>query len=812
MISVTGASSGSTYNWTSIPGCAIPNTTTASSQNFDFVSCGAGSYPFAITVIDSLTSCVYNLNTSVNVVPNVVLAVTPDTTFCEGGTAVLYASGANTYLWSTTETTDTINVTGLTSAGSPYQYIVAGAVGTCTDTDTIGVTVNPIPVTGPISGPLNICENDTSTYYSVTPFGGNYTWSVTGGTIYTGQNTDSILVHWTGPGLGSITVVDTNTFGCAGVPQSISVTINPAPIAPTVFGSISVCEGATNTYFVNPNAGSLYYWGVTGGSYAVGQIGTVNSFVWGPAGAGSLTVYEVNAAGCFGPVTTYNVTINPRPLPVNVTGSSTVCDSINELYTVFANPGSLYTWSTVNSLSTYINATTDTLSVLWAPGTTGTLTVFETNVYGCLSDTTTYNVTVNTRPIASILPDSASVCGNTAFQLTASANAGTMHWISDGNGVFSDTLTLNPTYTPAIADSGYYHLTMILSNPPCADDTATMTLYVSPAPVFSLAATQASICWGQSDTLTATGNGSTISWTPGGDTTTTLIVNPTSTTTYTATVTNTIGCVSQDSITVVVIPPGIPDAGPDLSFCVGDTIILNGTQLNAGGILWTTSGDGVFDPANNVSPLSYLPGANDTTSGVVQIYLTTTGACVNLIDTLNIAIGQIPSIDAGADTTLTSGVGATVPLSPVATNAGGVIWTTSGSGTFSPSDTTLNATYTPSIGDFSLPEVYLTVTTTGGCVPAVDSLKLEFTPFVVPNVFTPYPASPGYNDYFEIKNLPPDSKLYIYNRWGELVYKSDSYRNNWDGYGLTSDTYWYVLATEQKEYHGWIQLLREEAK
>lgn len=808
LIDITGASPGSTYNWTAIPGCVVPNTTSASSQSFDFTTCGAGTYTFDVTVTDAVTTCVYNLSQDVNVVPSVNLVVSPPVAFCEGDSAQIYASGANTYLWSTTETTDTITVSGIPASATPYQYIVTGTVGTCTDTDTIDVTVNPVPATNPISGPVSICANDTTTYYSVTPFGGNYTWAVTGGTIYTGQGTDSILVHWTGPGLGSITVVDTNGFGCAGPVQSLSVTVNPYPTASTIFGSISVCEGSTSTYFVNPNAGSIYYWGVTGGNYAGGQIGAVNSFVWGAAGSGTVTVYEVNAAGCFGPTTTYNVTINPKPLIPAVTGTTLACDSVSEIYGLVANVGSTYTWTTQHAYSSTVYPTGDTIAVMWDTTGFGVLTVFETNVYGCNSDTLNFNVTINPRPHASILPDSISVCGNTSFQLTGSANVGTMHWFSDGNGTFSDTLSLTPTYTPAATDSGYYHLYMVLSNFPCADDTAMMTLYVSPAPVMTITSTQASICWGSSDTLTVSHNGLSLSWTPGGDTTSTIIVNPTSTTVYTATVTNQYGCVSQDSITVVVIPPGTPDAGPDLVFCVGDSIVLNGTQQNAGGIQWITAGDGVFDPVSNVSPVTYLPGTNDSLTGNVQIYLATTGACLNLTDTLNITIGQLPTLEAGPDTLLTGDAGETLALTPTVTNVTGVTWTTTGTGTFSPSDTSINATYTATAADIAAESVYLVITTSGGCLVLTDSLKVEFSPFVIPNVITPYPSSPGQNDYFVIKNIPPGTKLTIFNRWGLIVYKSESYRNNWDGSGLIADTYWYVINIEDKEYHGWIQLIR----
>ena len=58
---------------------------------------------------------------------------------------------------------------------------------------------------------------------------------------------------------------------------------------------------------------------------------------------------------------------------------------------------------------------------------------------------------------------------------------------------------------------------------------------------------------------------------------------------------------------------------------------------------------------------------------------------------------------------------------------------------------------------------------------------------VVPNVFTP--NADGQNDYWVIKHLPPATSVAIYNRWGQRVYFSENYTNDWGGEGLPSGTY-----------------------
>jgi len=82
----------------------------------------------------------------------------------------------------------------------------------------------------------------------------------------------------------------------------------------------------------------------------------------------------------------------------------------------------------------------------------------------------------------------------------------------------------------------------------------------------------------------------------------------------------------------------------------------------------------------------------------------------------------------------------------------------------------------------------------------------------IPNVITP--NGDGLNDRLVIPGLDkyPGSLLDIYNRWGNQVYHSGYYSNNWEGNGLAEGTYYYILQVKKPEgikvYKGWVQLLR----
>lgn len=64
-------------------------------------------------------------------------------------------------------------------------------------------------------------------------------------------------------------------------------------------------------------------------------------------------------------------------------------------------------------------------------------------------------------------------------------------------------------------------------------------------------------------------------------------------------------------------------------------------------------------------------------------------------------------------------------------------------------------------------------------------------PFIVPNVITP--NGDGINDDFYISGLENGTKLTIFNRWGDVVYTSNNYNNDWDGGNLKDGVYYYVL-------------------
>ncbi|MBL4669321.1 MAG: gliding motility-associated C-terminal domain-containing protein, partial [Flavobacteriales bacterium] len=83
----------------------------------------------------------------------------------------------------------------------------------------------------------------------------------------------------------------------------------------------------------------------------------------------------------------------------------------------------------------------------------------------------------------------------------------------------------------------------------------------------------------------------------------------------------------------------------------------------------------------------------------------------------------------------------------------------------------------------------------------------------ISNIFTP--NGDGLNDFFFIKNLEqfPNSKLEVFNRWGNLVYSDNNYQNDWDGDEQKTGTYFYIfypndLSGRAQLQKGFISLIR----
>ena len=194
-----------------------------------------------------------------------------------------------------------------------------------------------------------------------------------------------------------------------------------------------------------------------------------------------------------------------------------------------------------------------------------------------------------------------------------------------------------------------------------------------------------------------------------------------------------IACTSPaGSVNVVVDPLPVSDAGPDQIVCPITTAVqLDGKET--GGTptgKWSTSGTGNFSPSGTVLNAQYLPSSQDVSAGIVTLTLASTSAdnCAISTSTMTIKFQLLHAVTAGASQSICSQGGAI--LNGQISIPGGGMWATTGTGTFNPSASQLNATYIPGTDDIKAGSVVLTLTANspGQCYIPSDNLTIRLVP------------------------------------------------------------------------------------
>ena len=171
------------------------------------------------------------------------------------------------------------------------------------------------------------------------------------------------------------------------------------------------------------------------------------------------------------------------------------------------------------------------------------------------------------------------------------------------------------------------------------------------------------------------------------------------------------------------------NSGSDIFVCRDTAYVpVCATVTVASGGAWQTTGTGVF--ANpNLLCTNYTPSTADRNAGSVIVYLTSTGNgnCLASQDSVTIIFTPTPIV---AITSNDTSCQSNPLLLGVGTTTGSGIWTSSGTGTFVPNDTTLNAVYFPSAADDAAGLITLVFSSTnnGGCRTTYDTIDVTLIP------------------------------------------------------------------------------------
>lgn len=453
-------------------------------------------------------------------------------------------------------------------------------------------------------------------------------------------------------------------------------------------------------------------------------------------------------------------------LPVTATSGSSACNPCTGTSTATPGGGTPpynYIWNTIPV------QTTQTATGL-CPGTY----IVAVSDAACLSGMDTIVITSPNAVSASALSTNVDCFGNSTGTGTATATGGTApftySWSPSGGTNANATGLGAGTYTVTITDAN--------------GCTATATVTISqPGQLIGTAAALTNvICNGGSNGSASVNPAGgtppyTYLWTPSGQTTqnaTGLAAGV-----YTVTITDANGCTTT-ATTMITQPTAL--SAPTIA--VVDTCGMNTGSVSVN----VTGGTGPY--SYSWAPVSGGgPVLNNLNAGTYTVTITDANGCTTTATgTVGSLSGPLASFsvapNTGSSTTPFTVTDGSTP------GSGNIIswWWNFGDSTYSGQNPPTQ--YLSGSGTHCIELVVLTNLgcrdTADICLEIVDSIS-------VPNVITP--NGDGHNEFLVFDNLDqfPNSRIQIYNRWGNLIYENGNYLNNWNAMDVNDGVYYFVL-------------------
>ena len=421
-----------------------------------------------------------------------------------------------------------------------------------------------------------------------------------------------------------------------GSDNGTNFTINPLPDV-RLGSDTTICAGTTITLNAT-SSGSNYVWntGATTSSIQVSQ-------------AGQYWVAATNSCGTTRD--TINVGVLQAPT-VNLGPDRLIC--LNSSTVLVADSGAYnYLWST--------GAITRAITAVLP----GTYTVTVSNACGSATD----NIAISNIPAATVnLGVDRGLCAGESVVLNA-GNAGATYLWSNGSTAQTITVTTPGTYSVNVTTA-------------CGIVSDQITFYNGAFQVN--AGADRTICNGESVQLTATGaNG--YSWNTG-QTTSSITVSPTTTTTYTVSATNIYNCTSTDAVVVNVnaLPAATATLIGPSTYCANQPSVL---QANSGAGLsyqWQQNGSNV----TGATLASFSP----TASGIYTVRVTNAQNCSATSAVQAITVLTVPSADITPSGNVTLCSGSSVTLQANVGDGLLYAWNSNGSALSSANASSLLAT------------------------------------------------------------------------------------------------------------------------
>jgi hypothetical protein len=615
-------------------------------------------------------------NVTVNALPTPTIA--GPASVCVGSTGNVYTTqaGMTNYIWAVSAGgtitagggtgNSTVTITWTTVGAQTVSINYTNGNGCTAAAPTVyNVTVNALP-TPTIAGPTPVCAGTTGNVYTTQAGMTNYIWTVSaGGTITAGggAGNSTVTVTWNTAGAQTVSVNYTNANGCTAVaPFVLNVTVNAAPV-PTLSGPTPVCGFTSGNVYTTQAGMTNYIWAVSaGGTVTAGGTATDNTvtITWNIAGAQTVSVNYTNANGCTALApTVFNVTVSAIPTPT-VTGPSSVCvNTAGNVYTTEAGMTN-YIWS-VSSGGTVTgggSSSSNTVTVTWTTVGAQFVGINYTNPTGCTAPVaTTYNVTVNPRPVPTITGPNPVCIGSTGNVYSTQAGMSGYTWIvSAGGTITAGGGTGNNTVTVTWNTVGAQTVSINYNNGSgCAALLPTVynvTVNALPVPtitgpagvcvgttgnVYTTQAGMTNYIWAVSAGGSITAGGGT------GDNFVTVTWNVAGAQTVSVNYTNAGGCSAAAPVVynVTVSAPPVPTITGQTSMCINSGYYNYTTEAGMLNYVWTVSSGGIinYGSGTNQIQVSWIIAGPQTVS---VIYTNPIGCSAVAPTVLNVTVNPDP--------------------------------------------------------------------------------------------------------------------------------------------------------------------------
>lgn len=702
------------------------------------------------------------------------------------GTGGAWTGGGGTFSPSATSLTATYAPTPAEiTAGSVTLTLTSTGNGNCTPvTDDIKITFNALPTANAGPNAISCANNPNVNLAGVITNATGGIWSGGSG-FFNPSNTDLNAVYTPTPteitaGTVTLTLTSTGNGTCAAVNDQMTININPKPIADAGL-SQSVCSNNANINLigsVNNASGGQWSGGLGIFTPSANALNAVYTPTAGEILSGSLvlTLTTTGNGSCLAVNDTMKVTFTPSPT-VDAGINLTTCAN-NPIATLIATK-TLATGVVWSGGAGAFNPSNTSLNPTYTPTTAeiaaGVMKLFVTTTgnANCNSVTDSLTLTIVPTPLVNAGVDQTICVNNLNVILSGSVSGSTNTgiWATTGSGIFIPNNTaLNATYRASSADSIAGNVKLILqstNNGSCIAVSDTLNVAILSAGNAN-AGSNVTVCGNNANVNlngSVSGGATTGVWTTTG-TGSFVPNNALLTSTYVPSANDiSLGSVKliltanscdmdTSSIRVTITPAPVVSAGNNQTICASNlNISLLGSVTGASTTgVWTTNGSGTFLPNANTLNATYKASAADSVAQQVRLILSATGIgnCLPTADTIFINIFPTGSVNAGPDQTLCANNANVVLNGIISGGASKGRWTTTGTGTFVPSDTVLTATYLPSSNDTILGGVRLKLKATNSCNLAADSLNVIFSPAPTVNAGPPSAAICGTNPTLQL--------------------------------------------------------------